>query len=401
MTTGSIDSNSLGIVVFLALLSIFLFFGLFNFYFAWRFRPSQPVDPKPNPVPVVVIVPVRDDPSIFGSLPFLRGLDYPDYRVVIIDDSADPRFLENLTRQADSKIEVDHRSVAKGRKAGALNHGLESMSINPPEYVVILDADHRPPPDFLLRAVTLIEQTKADCVCGYQKHDIGDDGFFGIFYRATSGYAFRNLKSQHDLGYGAFYAGAASIFRYDWLRKMGFDETSVTEDWELALRAYAQGNARFVIREDLWVSAAVPWNLAWLLRQQVRWIQGLTRDFRRYARQILNSNLTSKAKLGMFYQGLIGLQGPTFLILWLVMPLLFPMQLPLLATLGLLVFLGFSWGWPISQGARFEGYGIRKIAMTLAFALLTVYVVAPLGTYAFFSGLFTTPSSWRVTRRRG
>lgn len=401
MTSWSIDAGPLALALFLTLLAVFLFFGLLNFLFAWKFRPSPRLEPKPNPGSVVILVPVRDDPSVFNSMPFLKTLDYPNYRVLIVDDSQDPRFLADLNRHADGIVEIVHRAQRKGRKAGALNFGLDHLVSAPPEYIVILDADHRPPPDFLARAVTLIEQTKAHCVCGYQKHDIGAYGFFGRLYRAAGATAMRSLKAQYDLGFGAFFAGAAAIFRYDWLHRMGFDETSITEDWELTLRSYAEGEFRIVVREDLWVSAAVPRGLPWLIREQVRWTGGITRDFRKHVRRLARSNLPARAKVGLFWQGLMGLQGLTFLLFWLVLPVLFPVQLPLIPTLGLLGFVGISWGWPIYRGSRSEGYGLRQTAAVLFYGFLISYVMAPFGAYAFFSGLVRSPSSWKVTQRRG
>lgn len=391
----------MALVIFLTLMALFLFFGLFNFLFAWKFRPSPRLDPAPNPDPVVVIVPVRDDPAILDSLPYLKALDYPDYRILVVDDSQDPDFIETLRRHRDGTVEFIHRVRPEGRKAGALNFALDHLASNPPEYVVILDADHRPPPDFLARAVTLIEHTDAHCVCGYQKHDIGAHGFFGRFVRAGGATAMRGVKAQSDLGFGAFFAGAAAIFRYDWLREMRFDETSITEDWELTLRSYGQGEFRVVVREDLWVSAAVPWSLKWLIREQVRWTGGITRDFRKHVRRLLRSDLPAKTKVGLFWQGLMGLQGPTFLLFWLVLPWLLPVQAPLILTLGLLAFVGFSWAWPLYQGSRSEGYGRSQSAGVLAYGLALSYVMAPFGSYAFFSALVRSPTSWTVTRRRG
>ncbi len=400
MSPGFIEAGALAIILFLALLGLFLFFGSLNFLFAWKFRPSPVLDPRPNPGSVAVLVPVRDDPSIFKSMPALKALEYPNYKVFIIDDSTDQRFLRELTKYRDGIVEIVHREKRGGMKAGALNFALDHLVSAPPEYVVILDADHRPPPDFLARAVTLIERTNAHCVCGYQKHDTGAFGLFGLFYRAAGATAMRGLKAQYDLGFGAFFAGAAAIFRYDWLHEKGFDETSITEDWELTLRSYAMGNFRIVVREDLWVSAAVPWSLPWLIREQVRWTAGITRDFRKHVRHVLHSNLSIRAKVGLFWQGLMGLQGPSFLLFWLVLPMLFPVSLPLLPTLALLSFVGFSWGWPIYKGSRAEGYGLRQIVAVLAYGLAISYIMAPFGTYAFLSGLFRSPSTWTVTRRR-
>jgi cellulose synthase/poly-beta-1,6-N-acetylglucosamine synthase-like glycosyltransferase len=401
MTALSIDSNVAAPVLFLVLLAIFFFFGSLFFLFAWNFRPSPPLEPNPNPGRVVIVVPVRDDPSIFNSLPLLKRLEYPYYEILIVDDSTDPQFLADLERHRDDRVHIIHRPHAKGRKAGAINFGLEFLASSPPEYIVILDADHRPPTDFLARAVTLIEQSGAHCVEGYQRHDIGADGFFGSFYRAGAATSFRNLKGQSNLGFGVYFAGAPAIFRYEWIREKGFDETSITEDWELTLRAYGDGDFEVVVREDLWVSAAVPKNLAWFVRQQIRWSEGITRDFRKHVKRLVRSNLPLRAKVGLFYQGLMGLQGPSFLVFWFVLPILFPARLSIFTMLGLFALLAVTWGWPVYKGARFEGYRLKQIAGVLTYGLLISYVLIPFGTYAFISGLFRNPSSWTVTKRRG
>ena len=397
----AVDTGVLALALFIVSLGLFLFFGFFFFLFAWKFHPSAPVQPNPNPEPVVIIVPVKDDPSILNALSFLRSIDYPSYRVLIVDDSNDRGFRTDLDQHRDGRVEILRRPVARGRKAGALNFALEHLAASPPKFVVILDADHRPNPDFLARAVTLIEQTGADCVEGYQKHDIGAKGFFGMFYRAGAATSIRNLKGQSDLGFGAYFAGAPAIFRYDWLRDKGFDETSITEDWELTLRAYRDGNFKIAVREDLWVSAAVPMNLGWFIRQQIRWTEGITRDFRKHVWRLIRSKLSIRAKVGLVHQGLMGLQGPALFLFWLILPTIFPGKLPFLSMVGLFVALGFVWGWPMSQGARFEGYRLKQMASVLVYAFLLSYVLLPTGTYAFLSGLVRDPSRWTVTKRRG
>jgi len=402
MTEWFAGGNPVALACFVALQSILVFYALLNFLFALKFRPSPALQVGPNPEPVVILVPVKDDPSIFNSLPSLLALDYPNSRILIVDDSRDPSFVSRLSENRSERVEVFHRAVPRGRKAGALNASLERLAAEAPTFVVVLDADHRPPRDFLARAVALIEQTNADCVLGHQRHDIGDDGLFGRFYRAGNTTTFRALKAQHDLGFAVFYTGAAAIFRYDWLRRMGgFDEASITEDWELALRAQVHGSPRFVIREDLWVSAAVPTGLGALLRQEIRWMSGLIRDFRKHARPLVRSNLRTRAKVGLSAQGLLGVQAPAFLAFWLAFTFVFPLQLPLLLTFALVVLLGFLWGWPTVRASRAEGYGPRQIAGILAYGLFVWYVLAPVAAFAFLWGLLGTPSYWSVTKRRG
>jgi len=394
-------AETIAFALFVLLLGIFMYFGLLNLFFSWKFRPTPRLRPNPNPGQVAILIPVKDDPSIFNSLPILERIDYPNYEVVIIDDSTNPAFREQLDRSVGNRTRILRREVRSGRKAGALNAALMDLDATPPRFVVVLDADHRPPADFLAKAVTAIEETGAACVAGYQKHDIGSHGFFGLFYRASQAATQMNLKARYDLGFAPVFSGAAAIFDYPWLRAMLFDETSITEDWDLSLRAHADGPFRIVVREDLFVSAAVPRDLRWYIRQQFRWTEGTTRDFRRRFSDLRHSSLSTSAKVGLSYQGLLGIQNPAFLLFWIILPSLFPHIVPLVLTLVLVFFLGFAWAWPLARAARFEGFSLRQVAAVLSFGFVIAYVLAPFGTYALVSGAIRSRSRWLVTKRRG
>ena len=394
-------AEDLGLVIFLLLLAVFLFYGTINLLLELKFRPTPLGPPHPNPERVAIIVPIKDDPSIFNSVPYLRAIDYSHYEVLIIDDSKDPAFRNRVDALAGGQVRILRRRTTRGRKGTALNFALESLTQYPPKFVVILDADHRPPPDFLAKAVTAIEDTEAHCVVGYQRHDVGSNGFFGLTYRAGVAAAMRNLKARYDLRFGAFFPGSGAIFDYEWLRARGFDETSITEDWELSFRCYSEGDFRIVVREDLWVSAAVPNSLWGLVQQHIRWVAGTTRDFRKHARRLLRARLPLTTKIGLASQGLAGIQAAAFLLLGIVLPLPFPVKLPLWVSLGTLVFLGIAWGWPVVRGSKYEGYTLRQTVAVLAFGFVCAYVLAPFGAYAFFVGMIRNPTFWRVTKRRG
>ncbi len=394
-------AEDLGLVLFLLLLGVFLFYGTINLLLELKFRPTPLGPPHPNPERVAIIVPIKDDPSIFNSVPYLRAIDYPRHEVVIIDDSKDPAFRNRIDALAGGQVRILRRPTTRGGKGTALNFALESLKQHPPKFVVILDADHRPPPDFLAKAVTAIEDTKAHCVVGYQRHDIGSHGLFGLAYRAGVATAIRNLKARYDLRFGAFFPGAAAIFDYEWLSARGFDETSITEDWELSFRSHSEGNFRIVVREDLWVSAAVPKNLWGLVEQHKRWIAGTTRDFRKNARQLLHARIPIRTKIGLASQGLSGIQALSFLLFWIVLTPIFPLRLNPLPSLAILGFLGVAWGWPLYRGSRFEGYNLRQIVAVLAYGFFCAYVLAPFGAYAFALGLVRNPTSRTVTKRRG
>src|SRR3990172_866031 len=383
--------HQFALVLLLVLLGVFLFYGTINLLLELKFRPTLRGPPHPNPERVVIVVPIKDDPSILNSAPHLRTIDYADYDVVIVDDSRDLAFRNRVDSLAGEKVRILRRPTTQGRKGSALNFALQSIAHDPPKYVVILDADHRPPPDFLAKAVTAIEDTQAHCVVGYQRHEIGSTGFFGLTYRAGVATAIRSLKARCDLRFGAFFPGAAAIFDYKWLSARGFDERSITEDWELSFRSHSEGDFRIVVREDIWVSAAVPKNLWGLVEQHIRWIAGTTRDFRRHARRLLRARLPMRTKIGLASQGLSGIQAAAFLLLWIVLPLLSPSQIHPLLSLAILVFLWVAWGLPLYRGSRFEGYTLRQIAAVFAYGFVCAYVLAPFGAYAFALGLVRDP----------
>ena len=157
-------------IVFLMLLTIFpdlalavdaflLSFAVFNFLFVIKYRESHDAHLVPNPKDVAVIFPVKDDPSIFHSIPYAKAQDYPgNYRVLVVDDSKDPDLRRKIDEFADERCKELRRTKQTGRKAGAINYALEYLRSSSPGFVVVLDSDHRMPKDFLSRAVALIEK---------------------------------------------------------------------------------------------------------------------------------------------------------------------------------------------------------------------------------------------------
>jgi len=83
-------------------------------------------------------------------------LDYPNYEVVVVDDSKDgtvvrlKEWLLDALKLDGQRLKIIHRRDRSGFKGGALNEALRHTSPNA-EYVVVLDADFVPEPDMLKR----------------------------------------------------------------------------------------------------------------------------------------------------------------------------------------------------------------------------------------------------------
>ena len=376
---------------------VVLFYAITNFIIATRFTRWGNKPDKLNSGKVTIIVPVRNDFSIFHSIDSMRRINYPDYEILIVDDSSDSLFSLKLNTLNDEKTEVIHRSEHIGGKAGALNYVLQTVNSS---YTVIFDADHHPIPEFLNKAVSTIEETQADCVCGYQRHIIGGEKVFDNFYRACHAAAIVNFKSRNILGLGTIFGGGCAIFNTRWLQKHLFDETSITEDWELSLRSYLEDDFKIVIRDDLVAYAAIPKNAKAFIRQQLRWAEGTIADYKKYFRVMLKSKIRRLTKLGLFYQGFYFAVGLAVTLSWTLF-LLPNLGLPLLLTGPLLVFFIISWASTFYRGMSLESYGRKKMAKCFVFGFLLSIAMSPIYAYATIRGLLKRRTFlWKVTERQ-
>ncbi len=381
---------------------VFIFYASFNLLCVLLYRRASATPSRElNPGRVAVLIPVKDDWSLFKALPSVLSLDYPNYQVVVVDDSRDPAFISHLEDEAQGQFVVLRRPQAIGRKGGALNYALEWLRATPPDYVAILDADHRPPPDFLRRAVQHLEVTGGPCVAGWQRHRIGDWGFFGKAYRVAHSACRVNLVSRERMGAAPIFTGSAALFRYPWLQARGFNH-SITEDWELSLRAYLGGDS-IAFREDLWVDGAIPQGIRWFIRQQMRWAEGTIRDLRYALPTLLRSSLPWQVKVGLIYQGFFWAQS---LLAFLSLPLIAlglreGLAMPAALTVGLLGFYFVAWAGLIVRGALLEGYSVGRALAVLGYSYLLMYLMLPFYAYASLRGLLLKQGQWQVTRRRG
>ena len=379
-----------------------LCFASLNLAFVLKYESSPKSELVPNPKDVAVIIPVKDDPSLFNSIPYAKNQDYPgNSRVLVVDDSLDEGLKKRIDSLADEKCTILRRDSKVGRKAGAINFALEALRAAPPSFVVVLDSDHRMPKDFLSRAVALIEKKKVKCVVGYQKHSIGSFGPFGVFYRLSQAMGIITMKSRSTLGLAPIFGGSCSIFDYAWLDSARFDETSVTEDWELTIRGYLEAGLTLVVREDLYADAAVPQNLKWFFRQQARWYEGTISDFLKHGLRIPGSkSLTRRQKAGLYYSGLMYFQAIAVVFSLLVL-LSHAGSLFAWFGLGTAIFSGVSYVSLVIRAAVLENVGIISTAGAVVFGFAVVYVLAFVMSYTIVRAVLFRPSGWDVTRRRG
>lgn len=110
----------------------------------------------------------------------LRGLDYPDYRIVaVVESEADPAFSALAALAcgpgAPLSIEVAGLATDEGQKVHNLRHGLARLR-DRDRIVAFVDADTLPSPDWLRRLVRpLMREADIAAVTGY-RWIVPDDG---------------------------------------------------------------------------------------------------------------------------------------------------------------------------------------------------------------------------------
>jgi exosortase/archaeosortase family protein len=280
--------------------------------------------------------------------------DYPNYEVVVVDDSKDgtvvrlKEWLLDALKTDGQRLKIIHRRDRSGFKGGALNEALRHTSPKA-EYVVVLDADFVPEPDLLKKFIAYFNRHgpngngngngegryangRLAAVQGYQWHTLNRSENWltrGISCEFSGSYMV-DRTFQEVAGTLKMVAGSVYMIRADLLRKYGWSN-SITEDWELTLRLYEDGY-KVLYTPLVQAPAECPSTLGKLIRQRMRWAEGHTYNAKRHFLSVLRSSeLTIREKLEFLYYAPYYLQS-VFLILgtffWLVSDIVLGAKLP-------------------------------------------------------------------------
>ena len=285
-------------------------------------------------------------------------LDYPNYEVVVVDDSKDGtvvrlrEWLLNSLKTDGQRLKIIHRQNRSGFKGGALNEALRNTSPKA-EYVVVLDADFVPEPDLLKKFLAYFNRHgpngngngngnangggryangRLAAVQGYQWHTLNRSENWltrGVSCEFSGSYMI-DRTFQEVAGTLKMVAGSVYMIRADLLRKYGWSN-SITEDWELTLRLYEDGY-KVLYTPLIQAPAECPSTLGKLIRQRMRWAEGHTYNVKRHFLSVLRSSeLTIREKLEFLYYAPYYLQS-VFLILgtffWLTSDIVLGAKIP-------------------------------------------------------------------------
>src|SRR6266702_2732497 len=350
----------------------------------------------------------------------LEQLDYPEYEVVVVDDSTDESVQILQRWEGRPRFKIGHRTSRLGFKGGALREALKVMDPRT-EYVVIFDADSMPFPDSIERFLPYFYQTNADrevtrrddvaAVQSYQWHVLNKSESW-LTEAVLAEYACSYMVErpfQDAVGSMKMVAGTAYMIRADLLREVGWG-TSITADWELTLKLYARG---YNVAYTPWAEtpAECVSTFSRLARQRMRWAEGHTHNVRKWFWPIMLSPFVNPLeKLEFAFDATYYLQAALFVVgslSWLIAEIVFQTHVPgWTAVLGWSLLFSNIFALPLMKlgGLILEEAPGRDLQGVLG-ALVLSFALVPFQGWAALKGLirkdegpwFRTPKTGRIT----
>ncbi|KAK6144246.1 hypothetical protein DH2020_021066 [Rehmannia glutinosa] len=262
---------------------------------------------------VLVQIPMFNEREVYKiSIGAACNLSWPADRLVIqvLDDSTDLVIKDMVEKEcirwASKGINIRYqiRETRGGYKAGALKEGLKRDYVKECEYVVIFDADFRPEPDFLRRAVPfLIHNPDIALVQARWRFVNADECMLTRMQEMSLDYHF-TVEQEVGSATHAFFGfnGTGGIWRIAAINEAGgWKDRTTVEDMDLAVRAGLKG-WKFLYLGDLQVKSELPSTFKAFRFQQHRWSCGPANLFRKMMMEIaLNKKVTLYKKFYVIY----------------------------------------------------------------------------------------------------
>ncbi|XP_028808200.1 glucomannan 4-beta-mannosyltransferase 2 [Neltuma alba] len=268
----------------------------------YRYEPIQDdVELGSSNFPVVLVqIPMFNEREVYKvSIGAACGLSWPSDRLVIqvLDDSTDPAIKQlveqECLRWASKGINITYqiRENRTGYKAGALKEGLKRSYVKHCEYVAIFDADFRPEPDFLRRAIPFLDgNPDLALVQARWRFVNADECVLTRMQEMSLDYHF-TVEQEVGSATHAFFGfnGTAGVWRIAAINEAGgWKDRTTVEDMDLAIRASLRG-WKFLYLGDLQAKSELPSTLRAFRFQQHRWSCGPANLFRKMVMEIVRN----------------------------------------------------------------------------------------------------------------
>jgi cellulose synthase (UDP-forming) len=259
-------------VLFVAL-SLAFWYGVSRIVLGWANYVAM-ATPEPRAAPpglrvAVFVTSAAGEPlAMFDkTLSACARIAYP-HTTYLLDDTRDSAFRDLAARHGVVWLEL---LDVPGAKAGKINRALELTS---EEFILVLDPDHVPFPEFLDRVLGHFADDRVGFVQVAQAYYNQARSFIASG-AAEQTYAFYGPGQMGLYGHGASVAiGANCTFRRSALASIGGHGIGLAEDLVTAIRLHAAG-WRSVYVPEIVSRGLVPEDLGSFYRQQLKWARGV------------------------------------------------------------------------------------------------------------------------------
>ena len=234
-----------------------------------RHRRPEPLPDRIRPA-VDVFIPTYSEPvevveATVAAAMRLRGAAV---HVAVLDDGNRAEMADMAHRLGARYV---RRTLHEGAKAGNINHALRHTDA---PFVVVLDCDHVPHPDFLVRTLPEFTDTSLAYVQTPQYYANAGAGRIAGAAWSQQALFFGPIARGKDAHGAMFCCGTNVVFRRRALEEVGgFPEGSLTEDFALSVDLHERGWTSVYVSEVL-ASGLGPEDLASYVSQQHRWARG-------------------------------------------------------------------------------------------------------------------------------
>jgi glycosyltransferase XagB len=358
-----------------------------------------------------ILLPVYREVSVLRQLVAgIKDLDYPntllDVKLLLEEDDTEMlAAVEAMTlpRCFDVLVVPD---IGQRGKPRACNYGLARAK---GEYLVIFDAEDRPEPDQLRKAVAAFRRHVPNVVCYQAKLNYFNRRHNLLTRWFTSEYSVwfdQFLPGLQSLDVAIPLGGTSNHFITERLRRLGgWNPFNVTEDAELGVRIYLRSWKTAILDSTTYEEATSQYH-NWI-RQRSRWVKGYMQTYlwsmRHPIRFARRTGLKPFASFQLFFGAntlclLINAAYWVMVALWFVtraswIPSLFPGPVFYFAVVGLLIGNGACVVSIVSGSIARRHYEDVK----WAFLVPAYWILMSIAAYKALFQLIHKPSYWEKT----
>ncbi len=226
---------------------------------------------------VAVLIPAYNEEKVIErTIQGALDSDYPDLRVIVIDDGSKDRTLEIARRAFAAEVAAGRVLILtkpNGGKAEALNFGLQH--IGDAEIFVGIDADTIIAPDAIARMVPHFLNPKVAAVAGNAK--VGNRVNLWTRWQALEYITSQNFERRalNTMGAVSVVPGAIGAWRTETVRAAGgYHVDTVAEDADLTM-ALLRNGYRVQYEDQALAFTEAPTSANALMRQRFRWSFGI------------------------------------------------------------------------------------------------------------------------------